>query len=424
MTQKIKFFHTADIHFGVENYGRIDPATGIHTRLLDFEKALSIMIDAAIAEEVDLFVFSGDAYKTPYPTPTQQKLLLNQWFRLQEHNIPMVIVVGNHDHPLSFGRAHALDVFGNIRHEGFYVFGKPGSVKIETKSGPVQVVGIPWPMRTNVMAKEAHQLKSAEDITGYLSERVGSIISQFAAELDPNLPSILAGHLTVTTGVFSGSEKRAVFGTDPVFMPSQLAIPPFDYVALGHLHRYQNLNESGNCPVVYSGSPERVDFGERKEPKGYCTVTIEAENGVKKTSHSFVELSVRPMHQIEVTLKPEVDFTEQLLNAIAKYNLEGAVVKIVYHLPKGKTDLVDLTAVQKACKVAHYVTGIVPIHQVQERTQRASLNTRMSTEQLVDKYLQTQDIDDTDRQRLLNKALTLVHDYEQEQEKGDEGGKE
>ena len=420
----IRFLHTADIHFGVENYGRIDPATGIHTRLLDFEKALSRMIDAAIAQKIDLFVFSGDAYKTPYPTPTQQKLLLNQLFRLQEHNIPVVIIVGNHDHPLSFGRAHALDVFGNIRHEGFYVFGKPGSITIETKSGPVQVVGVPWPMRTNVMAKDAHQLKSAEDITGYLSEQVGKIIARFASELDPALPSILAGHLTVTSGVFSGSEKRAVFGTDPVFMPSQLAIPPFDYVALGHLHRYQDLNENGNCPVVYSGSPERVDFGERKEPKGYCMVSIEADKGEKKTSHAFVELPVRPMRQIDVKLKTEVDFTEQLLAEVAKYDLADAIIKIVYHIPKGKTDLVDLSAVQKACKAAHYVTGIVPVHQVQERTQRASLSTKMSTQQLVEKYLQTQDIDTTDRERLLGKALHLVEQYEQEQEKGDEGGKE
>ena len=134
MTQKIKFFHTADIHFGVENYGRIDPATGIHSRLTDFERSLAACIDQAIAQDVDLFVFSGDAYKTAYPTPTQQKLLLNQWFRLQEARIPVVIVVGNHDHPLSFGRAHALDVFGNIRHSGFYVFSKPQAMTIETKN--------------------------------------------------------------------------------------------------------------------------------------------------------------------------------------------------------------------------------------------------------------------------------------------------
>ena len=71
--RRIRFFHTADIHFGVENYGRIDPQSGIHTRLLDFEKVLSLCIDRAIAENIDLFVFAGDAYKTAYPTPTQQK---------------------------------------------------------------------------------------------------------------------------------------------------------------------------------------------------------------------------------------------------------------------------------------------------------------------------------------------------------------
>ena len=76
MSATVRFFHTADIHFGVENYGRIDPQTGIHTRLLDFERSLARMIHQAIAEDIDLFVFSGDAYKTPYPTPTQQKLLL------------------------------------------------------------------------------------------------------------------------------------------------------------------------------------------------------------------------------------------------------------------------------------------------------------------------------------------------------------
>ena len=122
MADSIRFFHTADIHFGVENYGRIDPQTGIHTRLTDFEKALAACIDEAIANDIDLFVFAGDAYKTAYPTPTQQKLLMKQWFRLQKACIPLVIVVGNHDHPLSFGRAHALDVFGTIGQDGFYLF--------------------------------------------------------------------------------------------------------------------------------------------------------------------------------------------------------------------------------------------------------------------------------------------------------------
>ncbi|MFS8506793.1 MAG: hypothetical protein LVQ75_01505 [Candidatus Babeliales bacterium] len=55
----IKVIHTADIHFGMENYGKIDPETGIHTRLLDFEKALNFCIDYAIEQEVDLFLFQA-----------------------------------------------------------------------------------------------------------------------------------------------------------------------------------------------------------------------------------------------------------------------------------------------------------------------------------------------------------------------------
>ena len=90
----IRFIHTADIHFGVENYGRVDQHTGIHTRLLDFERALNACIDTAIAHKVDFFLFSGDAYKTAHPTPTQQRLLFRCFLRLYQHNIPLIIIVG------------------------------------------------------------------------------------------------------------------------------------------------------------------------------------------------------------------------------------------------------------------------------------------------------------------------------------------
>lgn len=418
---KIRFFHTADIHFGVENYGRIDPQTGIHTRLTDFERALSTCIDKAIAEKVDLFVFAGDAYKTAYPTPTQQKLLMNQWFKLQEAQIPVVIVVGNHDHPLSFGRAHALDVFGNIRHDGFYVFSKPQAITIQTKSGPVQVVGVPWPMRHNVLAKEAHQLKNATEVTDYLSSRVCQIIAQLAEKLDPALPSLLVGHLTVANGVFSGSERRAVYGTDPLFLPSQLAVAPFDYVALGHLHRYQNLNEKGRCPVVYSGSPERVDFGERKEPKGYCDVTITVDKE-KRTEHSFIELPVRPMIQVEVKIDETKDATEQVLSAIAAHNLTGAIIKVVYHVPAGHRDEVDVSAVQRALKPAHYVTGIVPVHAVATRTQRVGVTTQMGAQELLEQYFESRSIAAKERTRLHSLASSMLNEYEQRAERaeGDE----
>ena len=138
--------------------------------------------------------------------------------------------------------------------------------------------------------------------------------------IDPAIPAVLAGHLTVSSGIFSGSEKRAIYGTDPVFLPSQLAIVPFDYVALGHLHRYQNLNPHGYPAVVYSGSIERIDFGERKEEKGFCWVTIHEKNS---TTHEFIPTPIRSFYpNRSLLLKTRLiilnKFSQNLRNIILK----------------------------------------------------------------------------------------------------------
>lgn len=415
----MRFYHTADIHFGVENYGRIDAKTGIHTRLLDFRDSLARVIDRAIEENIDFFLFSGDAYKTAHPTPTQQKLLVEQLLRLYSAGIPVVIVVGNHDHPLSFGKAHALDVFGYLPVDGFYVFSKPELMKIETKSGPVQIIGIPWPARNNVVTNAAHHAKSHQEIAEYLSQRVGQIIQTYAEQVDRTIPAVLAGHLTVSSGVFSGSEKCAVFGTDPIFLPSQLALEQLDYVALGHLHRHQNLNPGGSPAVVYAGSIERVDFGERKEPKGFCSVTIEPSSGNKRTcSYEFIELPTRPMIQVEVIMQEGKDQTEQILFALEKYDLTGAIVKIVYHIQPGKTDKVDLLAIQRACLHAQYLVGVIPVYKPVTREKRATLTVDMDLATLFDKYLDTKTLDQSKKAILKEKALMLQQQGEQDIEQG------
>jgi len=412
----MRFFHTADIHFGVENYGKIDPKTGIHTRLLDFRDSFARVVDQALAENIDLFVFSGDAYKTPNPTPTQQKLLAQQFFRLQAAGIPTAIVVGNHDHPLSFGRAHALDVFSYLPVTGFHVFSKPELKMIKTKSGDVQVVGIPWPMRNHVVAKDLHRLKNNREIAEYLSERIGQVVQDFAGQIDETKPAILAGHLTVTSGVFSGSEKCAVFGTDPVFLPSQLALPQFDYVALGHLHRYQDLNPKGSPSVVYAGSTERVDFGERKEPKGFCNVVIEKDStGKKNCRHEFTQLPTRPMIQIDVRIEEGKGQTEQILEAINSCDLSDAIVKIVYRLPDGKKDVVDLSAVQRACSQAIYVAGIIPIHKPIERERRAALKVDMDLTTILSRYFESKENLKDRKNVLLEKAFELNNHVEAEE---------
>lgn len=402
----ISFVHTADIHYGVENYGRIDPETGIHSRLLDFHRAFNLCIDHALDKQVDLFIFAGDAYKTAHPTPTHQRLLMQSLLRLYQANIPVIIVVGNHDNALSFGKAHALEIFGQLPVDGFYVISKPMSIRIETKNGLCQIVGIPWPSRATISLQHAHAYSSGPKIAEYLGEAVAAIIAHQASSLDPTLPAILVGHLTVSTGIFSGSEKRAIYGTDPVLMPSQLAIPPFDYVALGHLHRYQNLNPQGYPAVVYSGSLERIDFGERKEEKGFCYIQIPDKGAA---IHEFIRVDTRPFLHIEIKLNSSENQTEQILEHLRQYNLKNSVVKIIYHVPSGGRDEVDIARIQQACTGVHFLVGIIPIRSTIFTTKRSfPIHAEMSLPQIIETYIASHPELISKRDLLIKRAIELT----------------
>lgn len=403
----INIIHTADIHFGMENYGRVDPITGIHSRLLDFKKALDFCVDYAIEQNVDAFVFAGDAYKTTNPSPTQQRLLFSCLIRLVHAKIPVVLVIGNHDNPLSFGKAHALDIFGQVPIEGFHVVSKPQNIRLETKSGPLNILGIPWPTRNTIALSKQHTYTSSTQLAHHISECVSNIIRAYAQELEPDVPAMLVGHLTVSNGIFSGSEKRAIYGNDPTFMPSQLAIPPFDYVALGHLHRHQNLNPSGNVPIVYAGSIERIDFGERKEPKGFCHVTIGAKG---KATYKHVETPTRPFLQFDIVLQESMNQTQQILMALKEKPIHDAVVKIVYHVPQGKKDMVDLPTLQQALAQAWHCAGIIPVYTPITRDRRIPMKIDMSLETLLATYFSHKKTDQKKQEKLIEKTLELYRE--------------
>ena len=400
----IRFIHAADIHFGMENYGRTDQQTGIHSRLLDFKQSFDTCVNYAITSNVDLFIFAGDAYKTANPSPTQQKLLLDSFMKLYHAHIPVVIIVGNHDNPLSYGKANALDIFAHLPINGFYVFSKPDFITIQTKSGPVQIVGIPWPNRHNLSINFTNFAQSSTDITKHISESLACIIQNYAHKLSPQIPAILAGHLTVSTGLFSGSEKRAIYGQDPMLQPSQLAISPFDYVALGHLHRFQNVNSAGSIPIVYSGSIDRIDFGERKEAKGFCDVTIHEKN---HTTFQHVTIPTRPFIQLDIVLNDTDDQTNQIIQELEKQSVTDAIVKITYKLSATAQDKINIKKIQAHCADAMYLVGIIPIRTTQPRAYRDLLKYEMNLETILQTYFQSQDSLKNRAQILTEKALKL-----------------
>jgi exonuclease SbcD len=381
----MKFLHFADVHLGIENYGRIDPSTGLHTRLQDFIKCFSFAIDIALEEKVDLVLFAGDAYKTSNPNPTHQREFARQIYRLSEAKIPVIMINGNHDIPVSFGRATSLDIFDTLNVSGMRVVTEPELLNIETKAGLVQVFGIPWPTKNLFLVKEEYKNFTDEEITLEIQKRVSDKIIEYARVINPSIPAIFTAHLAAEEATYSGSERSAIIGRDPVFPTLILAQKEFDYVALGHIHKFQDLNLDSHPPVVYSGSIERINFGEEKDDKGVCLVNIEKG----KTSYEFIPLPARKFVTIEVTISEEQEPTNALIREIEKYDLSEAVVRVFYTMSAEKEDLMDFKRINSALEGAFLVTTIAKKSKPEERRKRVEEITEdLGMLEAMDKYIQ------------------------------------
>jgi len=403
----MKFLHLADIHLGMENYGHIDPSTGLHTRVKDFIKCFSFAIDIALEEKVDLVIFAGDAYKNSNPNPTHQREFAKQIYRLSEAGIPVVLINGNHDNPVSFGKATSLDIFGTLQVPKARIVTEPELLNIETKAGPVQIFGLPWPTKNLFLSKEEYKDFTDEEVTKEIQKRVSKTILKFARMIKPGIPAIFAAHLAVAEATYSGSERSVIIGSDPVFPTQMLAQKEFNYVALGHIHKFQDLNLDSHTPVVYPGSIERINFGEEKDDKGFCLVNIEGG----KTSYEFIPVPARRFITIDITIPQGANSTNVLLQEIEKHDLTDAIVRVFFTMPEG-VDSLDFSKINSALEKAFLVATIAEKPRPVERIQRIEISEDLGMLEAMDKYIQN----NPELVPLADKLKTRAQKLEQELE--------
>ena len=404
----IRLLHFADLHLGVENYGRMDPATGLSTRLTDFLRAYDQVVDYALENDVGLVVFAGDAYKTRDPNPTYEREFARRIQRLSTAGIPTVLVAGNHDTPSAIGRAITVEIFATLEVENVHVAKKPEVIAIETKGGPVQVVALPWITRSALLARDEYKNKNLEEINQLILDKVTNIFEGddgLLSQLDRTVPTILAAHATVQ-GAAYGSERSVMLGQEVILPPSLAKNPAFDYVALGHIHKHQVLNEEP--PVIYSGSIERIDFGEEREDKGF--VVAEVERG--RANWQFVKTDARPFVTIEVDAQSD-DPTAEILEAIAARNIENAVVRIIVHTTAEKEPLVNEGEIRRALAGAFHIAAIV---KDVERKVRLRLGDQpieeMTPRQMLERYFQVKQTSPERTELLLRHAEDIFRELE------------
>ncbi|MFC2070973.1 exonuclease SbcCD subunit D [Chloroflexota bacterium] len=355
----MKIVHFADLHLGVETYGRINPETGVSTRLDDFLAALDKVIDYALDNAVDLVLFCGDAYKSREPSQTQQREFARRINRLSSGGIPIFLLVGNHDMPNAIGKATATEIFHTLEVRNVYVSNKPEIYRIETKSGIIQVASLPWLRRSAMLSKEETKNLNLEQINERMQQVLTRQIASHASKLDPSIPAVLAAHVGVASATV-GSERLMAIGQEHFLLPGNIANPAFDYIALGHIHKHQVLNE--NPPVVYAGSLERVDFGEENDEKGFYTVDIEPgeQTGRRKVSYEFHRIEGRRFQTVNVTITAEdIDPTATVLKAInpdGEERIRDAVVRLQISLPTEAEGQIRDSEIRDALKGAYNST--------------------------------------------------------------------
>ncbi|UCC59405.1 MAG: exonuclease SbcCD subunit D, partial [Dehalococcoidia bacterium] len=288
----MRILHFADLHLGVETYGRIDPETGLSTRLNDFLSALDQLVDYALDQDVELVLFCGDAYKSRDPSQTYQREFARRIKRLSAGGIPVFLVAGNHDLPHATGRATAVEIFDTLAVENVTVANQAQSFHMEMKKGPLQIVALPWVRRSKLLSREVTKNLSLDQINERIQDILANWLNAEVDKLHPEIPAILAGHLS-HSGAVMGSERTMLVGRDYVLQQSIVANPVFDYVALGHMHNQQKIDHP--VSVVYPGSLQTIDFGDEGHEKGFYIVELDeaAPRGKRLISYEFHPVAAR-----------------------------------------------------------------------------------------------------------------------------------
>ena len=268
----IRICHLGDTHLSDRETvaGRIVlDAAGRNVRSLDRVRCFRSAITGAIERDCDLVVHAGDLYEHNKPWPSEECAAI-EILDLLGDDRPLAICADNHGNVESCVEKHAIEPLIG-RRPWWYVFTRPELRVIPTKSGPVQVAGLPSPQRSTLAATEECKGLSPVGLNALISDKLRKVLRFLRSQLDPSLPAILVAHLKIA-GAWMNAAKRADDYGEIVLSPTDFA--GWDYVALGDFHRCQSVAPN----AWYSGSTDRCDFGE--EANTPCWLYVECAETV------------------------------------------------------------------------------------------------------------------------------------------------
>ena len=307
----MRIIHTSDWHLGQSFYGK--------NRAHEHKQFLAWLLAEVEQQQVDMVILAGDVFDTNTPPSYAREMYFDFIVQMQRLKCQFVVVAGNHDSAAMLGESKQLlahlttrvvpNIAGELAEQVFYA--------LDTQGQPQAVIcAIPYLRPKELVISEAGQ--SATEKSTALQQGISQHYARLfdyakkLAELDnsqTSLPIIATGHLTTVGASISESVRELYIGTLEAFPAS--AFPAFDYIALGHIHRHQQVANSQH--IRYSGSPIALSFDEAKQKKS--VLLVEFTQIEQKTSPQISQVFVpcfQPLHM----LKSDLEHIEEKLTAL------------------------------------------------------------------------------------------------------------
>lgn len=415
---EMKILHTSDWHLGRALYGK--------ARHEEFEAFLDWLAEIIELRDIDVLLVAGDIFDTNTPSHRAQALYYQFLCRVAASPCRhIVIIAGNHDSP-SFLNApkellKALDV---------HVVGG-GSADLndevlvlcnQQQQAELIVCAVPYLRDRDIRTATAGE--SIDDKNQKLLEGIRNhyvAVAELAVQkrqcLEVNVPIIAMGHLFTAGGtIIDGDGVRDLYVGSTPHVASSIFSPVFDYVALGHLHVPQKVNNTEH--IRYSGSPIPMGFGEAKQQKSICELSFDVSTQEGSANTVTVELIQVPVFQMLESIKGDWC---AISSRVAELSAAGAKVwlEIIYEGDELLSDLrerVDLITADTALEVLRIKNNRV-IDRILEQRYEEEMLDDLTEHEVFERCLDAHSVPDHQRSELVNTyqetLLSLIDDDSQ-----------
>jgi exonuclease SbcD len=378
-----------DSHIGaVFGLGRLKKDGG-NTRVDDYEKTLNDIVDYVIETKADVFVQTGDIFDSRNPTPENMAIVNEAFKRLSKNNITSIVIMGNHDYRKSgAGFTSSISSLSAKELPNVRIVLDPKVVRVSSEGKSVNIVLLPY------RDKRMYAGATLGDRCSKYNEHISELIDS----CDETTPIVVIGHNFFYEGSYNDYGGSEILVGKGIFDKCEL-------VAMGHQHNFRVVRETG-CPLVYTGSMEKLNFGDKNIDKFF----LDFDTTTNKLSVKKINTRELCDESIDLSECDLSNISDEINNRLSGMALADRVVRVRVSVPEHMSSAVNKTYIEKSLydNGAFYVSKI-SIEPIKKRLVRdTSILKHKDDLSIFKAFVESQSFDNLESSLILKKAEEVI----------------